>query len=82
MYFRIISLIFEISTVDSRVFVVKSICILILNEDWVNKDTLFKPNINCLSVSNENELYDILEGNTTFDKDLIIKNAKLILNDH
>ena len=57
-------------------------CILILNEDWVNKDTLFKPNINCLSVSNENELYDILEGNTTFDKDLIIKNAKLILNDH
>ena len=57
-------------------------CILILNEDWVNKGSLFKNNFNCLSVSNENELYDILEGNTTFDKDLIIKNAKLILNDH
>ena len=55
-------------------------CILILHNDWINKDNIFKNNYNCLSVSNENELKNILENNGTYDN--IIKNSKEILKNN
>jgi len=57
-------------------------CILILNREWVNKDKIFIPDFNCLVVSNEKEIYDILEGNYFFNKDLIVNNARKILDNH
>ena len=55
-------------------------CILILHNDWINKDNIFKNNYNCLSVSNENELKNILESDGTYDN--IIKNSKEILKNN
>ena len=55
-------------------------CILILHNDWINKDNIFKNNYNCLSVSNENELRNILESDGTYDN--IIKNSKEILKNN
>lgn len=55
-------------------------CVLILHRDWVNQGTLFKDGINCLAVSNEEELSEILNN----DRDIshIIKESKKIVNDH
>ena len=57
-------------------------CILILHDDWINKGTTFKNNVNCLSVKNEIELKDILNGEREYDKDMILKNARDILENH
>ena len=57
-------------------------CILILNNEWINKDNLFINNYNCLGISNEDELYDILNEDVKIDKEKIIMNARKILNNH
>jgi len=57
-------------------------CILILHNDWINKGTTFKNNVNCLSVKNEIELKDILNGEREYDKEVILKNARDILKNH
>jgi len=57
-------------------------CILILHNDWINKGTTFKNNVNCLSVKNKIELKDILNGEREYDKDMILKNARDILENH
>ena len=58
-------------------------CILILHNEWISKGSLFKSGVNCLGVSNEEELASIL--NNDIDEDLtnlILKNSKKILKDH
>jgi hypothetical protein len=58
-------------------------CILILNNDWISKGSLFKSGVNCLGVSNENELAQLI--NNDIDNDLqntILKNSKKILTEH
>jgi len=52
-------------------------CILILHNDWINKSELFINNYNCLGVSNENDIKNILENNKTYN--YISKNALKIL---
>ncbi len=55
-------------------------CILILHNDWINKGNLFKHNYNCLGVSNELELKEILENDNNYEH--IIKNSKKILQNN
>jgi len=58
-------------------------CILILHNEWISKGSLFKSGINCLGVSNEEELASIL--NNDIDEDLtnlILQNSKKLLEDH
>ena len=58
-------------------------CILILHNEWITKGSLFKSGVNCLGVSNEEELASIL--NNDIDEDLtnlILQNSKKILEDH
>ena len=55
-------------------------CVLILHEEWANKGDLFINNYNCLTVSDENELYETLNKN--YDQNYlqnILNNSKLIL---
>ncbi len=53
-------------------------CILILNNEWIEKDNIFINNYNCLGVSNENELTNIIESNKDYNH--ISKNALKILD--
>jgi len=58
-------------------------CILILHNDWINKGSLFQSGVNCLGVSNEEELANII--NNDIDKELselILNNSKKIIEDH
>ena len=58
-------------------------CVLILHNDWIQKDKLFIHNYNCFGVSNEHELKDILL--TEYDSNILdeIKlNALKILFNH
>ena len=57
-------------------------CILILHNDWVNKGDTFKDNYNCLTVSNEVELQDIIIGKKNINSKEIINNAKKLLCNH
>ena len=55
-------------------------CVLILHEEWANKGDLFINNYNCLTVSDEHELYETLNKN--YDQNYlqnILNNSKLIL---
>lgn len=54
-------------------------CILILHNDWINKDNIFKHNYNCLGISNELELTEILEINNNYDN-IIINSKKILKN--
>jgi hypothetical protein len=55
-------------------------CILILHNDWISQGDTFQHNSNCLGVSNESEIKQILESDVNYDH--IIENAKLLLIDH
>ena len=58
-------------------------CILILHNDWIKEGSLFQSGINCLGVSNEEELANII--NNDIDVKLsenILKNSKKIIKDH
>jgi hypothetical protein len=57
-------------------------CILILNNEWINKDKLFIHNHNCIGVSNEHDLFKVLNDDSNIDKENIINNAKKILEYH
>ena len=58
-------------------------CILILNNEWIEKGNLFKSGYNCLGVSNENELSEILNNEINDDKySEILINSKKILENH
>ena len=59
------------------------LCILILNNEWISKGSLFKSGINCIGVSDENELSDVINNDIDEDlRNLILKNSKDILKDH
>jgi len=58
-------------------------CLLILHNEWINKGTIFKSGYNCLGVSNENELIEILENEISDSKyNSILKNSKKLLKNH
>jgi len=57
-------------------------CILILHKEWINKGDLFIDGLNCLSVENEKELYEILSLQKNIDYKKITQNAKKILINH
>lgn len=58
-------------------------CVLILHEEWVkNYKTVFKNNYNCLIVSNENDLVDILNNSNSINIKKLIKNSKKLLEPH
>lgn len=56
-------------------------CILVLHREWINKGNLFVENVNCLAVSDEYELRDILLGIREYDIN-IAENAYKILDNH
>ena len=58
-------------------------CILILHNEWINKGTLFKSGVNCIGVSNENELSQVINNDIGIElENLIKKNSKKILKNH
>tara|TARA_B100001094_G_scaffold319681_1_gene364842 strand:- start:357 stop:1355 length:999 start_codon:yes stop_codon:yes gene_type:complete len=58
-------------------------CILILHNEWINKGSLFQSGVNCLSVSNEQELATILNNDIDIDlTNVILQNSRKLLNDH
>jgi len=58
-------------------------CILILHNEWITKGSLFQSGINCLGVSNEKELAEILTNEISNDKYfMILENSKKILENH
>ena len=57
--------------------------LLILHNEWINRGTLFQPGINCLGVSDEKELAEILTNEISEDKySEILANSKSILEKH
>ena len=57
--------------------------ILILNEKWITpKDCVFKHNFNCYTVSNSDELIEILEKREDTNLDKMNKNAQKLLQYH
>jgi len=58
-------------------------CVLVLHEEWINKGSLFHSGINCLSVSDEEELAKLMnEGISEELYDIILKNSYKIIEDH
>ena len=58
-------------------------CVLILHEEWVNKGSLFVSGVNCIVVSNEEELAKVMNiGIPEELYDTILKNSKKIIEDH
>jgi hypothetical protein len=58
-------------------------CILILHKDWINQSDLFQDKVNCLAVSNENELAELLMNEISEeDKQILRTNAKKIVDTH
>jgi len=57
--------------------------VLVLHEEWINKGSLFVSGVNCIGVSNEQELANIM--NNGIDQgltDTILKNSHKIIEDH
>ena len=58
-------------------------CILILHNEWIQAGTTFISGLNCIGVSDENELATFLQTGISKQKQATIrKNAKLILQEH
>ncbi len=58
-------------------------CVLVLHEEWVNKGSLFVSGVNCIVVSNEEELAKVMNiGIPEELYDTILKNSKKIIEDH
>ena len=58
-------------------------CVLVLHEEWVNKGSLFVSGINCIVVSNEEELAKVMNNGIPEELyDTILKNSKKIIEDH
>ena len=58
-------------------------CILILHNDWIKEGSLFQSGVNCLGVSNEEELANIINNDIDFElSENILKNSKKIIQDH
>ena len=58
-------------------------CVLVLHEEWVNKGSLFVSGVNCIVVSNEEELAKVMNNGIPEELyDTILKNSKKIIEDH
>ena len=58
-------------------------CVLILHNEWINKGSLFESGVNCMGVSNEEELSQIINNGLGVELyELILKNSKKLLEDH
>lgn len=58
-------------------------CILILHNEWINKGSVFQSGINCIGVSNEEELSNLLNNDITSElSETILKNSQKIIEDH
>jgi len=58
-------------------------CVLVLHEEWVNKGSLFVSGVNCIVVSNEEELANFMNNGIPEELyDTILKNSKKIIEDH
>lgn len=55
-------------------------CALILNKKWITKKSIFKPGVNCFTISNEIELQELLNNDPDIQD--ITKNAFKILKNH
>ena len=55
-------------------------CVLILHNDWIDKGTLFVRGKNCLGCSDENDITQILQEDSDYQK--IVKDSKKILRKH
>ena len=58
-------------------------CVLVLHEEWTNKGSLFVSGVNCIVVSNEEELAKVMNNGIPEELyDTILKNSKKIIEDH
>jgi len=56
-------------------------CILVLHKEWLEgKETVWKPNVNCLAVANAQELIEVLTKD--WDYQSILSEAKKVLQPH
>jgi len=58
-------------------------CVLILHNDWINQGDLFQSGVNCIGVSNDDELSHIINNDIGIELyEVILKNSKKLLNNH
>ena len=58
-------------------------CVLVLHIDWINKGSLFVSGVNCIGVSNEEELAKVMNiGIPEELYDIILQNSHKIIEDH
>ena len=58
-------------------------CILILHNDWISQGNLFHSGVNCIGVSSEEELANVINNDIDIElSELILKNSKEIIKDH
>ena len=58
-------------------------CILVLHKEWTNKGSLFVSGVNCIVVSDEEELAKVMNNGIPEGLyDTILKNSKKIIEDH
>ena len=58
-------------------------CVLVLHEEWINKGSIFISGVNCISVSNEEDLAKVMNNGIPEEiYNTILKNSKNIMNEH
>ena len=58
-------------------------CVLVLHNEWISKGELFVSGMNCIGISNENELADFITiGLSEKKRKEIVSNSKNILDNH
>ena len=58
-------------------------CVLILHENWLKTNkTLFKNGYNCITISDERDIVDILNNKNNIDINKLVKNSSKILEPH
>jgi hypothetical protein len=58
-------------------------CVLVLHDEWTNKGSLFVSGVNCIVVSNEEELAKVMNVGIPEELyDIILQNSKKIIEDH
>lgn len=58
-------------------------CVLILHENWLKTNkTLFKNGYNCITISDERDIVDILNNKNNIDINKLVKNSSKLLEPH
>ena len=56
---------------------------MVLHIDWINKGSLFVSGVNCIGVSNEEELANVMNVGIPEELyDIILQNSHTIIDDH